>query len=90
MAKQNKSLKLQKCCEMEMELERGCVATAADGTSLNFGVKSGVLTVLQEDMSWMLKIHCVAHWRESAIADAFKSTYFKDVVRTCFVNQGQI
>ena len=75
---------------MEMELEKGCVTTAMDRAFVNFGVKSGALTLLQEDMPWMLKIHCVAHRLELAIAETFKSTYFKDVVRTCFVNLGQV
>lgn len=69
-----------KCEIMGLEIAKSCVATAADGASVNFGVKAGVLTLLQETMPWMLKVHCVAHRLELAIADAFKNTYFKDEV----------
>ena len=68
-----------KCQEMHLELNENCVATAADGASVNFGRHSGVLTTLQSDMPWLVKIHCVAHRLELALNDSLKESYYCEI-----------
>ncbi len=71
---------------MGIDLQKSCAAVAADGASVNFGPQSGVLTRMQQNqMEWLIKIHCVAHRLELAIGDAFKNTYFKNEVHLIFV-----
>lgn len=67
---------------MELELKSCCVAAAADGASINFGKKSGVLPSLQTqlEMPWLIQIHCIAHRLELALKDAFKGSYYEDQV----------
>ena len=66
---------------MRLPIEDSCVGTGADGASVNFGAKKGVLTLLGEKKPWMVKVHCVAHRLELALGQAFKGTYFSDTVR---------
>ena len=73
---------MEKCEKMNINVKASCAAVAADGAAVNFGSKSGVLTRMKEDdMDYLLTIHCVAHRLELALGDAFKNTYFKNVVR---------
>ncbi|XP_041370388.1 zinc finger protein 862-like [Gigantopelta aegis] len=65
---------------MKLDLSSSCVAVAADGASVNFGTKGGVLKKLQNEMPWIKMIHCLAHQLELALSDAFKETYYKDTV----------
>ena len=60
--------------------EENLVAAAADGASVNFGHVNGVLTRLKELSPWLVETHCVAHKFELALKDAFKGTYFSDVI----------
>ena len=64
-----------KCQEMQLDITNSCVATAADGASVNFGKNNGVLNRLQSSMPWFIKIHCVAHRLELALTDALKGSY---------------
>ncbi|XP_065662451.1 zinc finger protein 862-like [Hydra vulgaris] len=48
------------------------VSATADGTCVNFGIYNGVLTQLNKDKMWLIKIHCVNHRIELAIKDAVK------------------
>jgi len=71
---------LQKCQENQLNLTSCLTATAADGASVNFGKKTGVLTQLQEQLAqWMIRLHCIAHRLELCLKDAFKDTYFTQV-----------
>ena len=51
----------------------------ADGASVNFGAKSGLLTRLNNDRGWLVNIHCSNHRIELAIKDAFKNSLFSDI-----------
>lgn len=75
---------MQKCAENDLDLSGCLTATAADGAAVNFGKTNGVLTKLQESVPWMLKVHCVAHRLELCLKDAFKGTYFEQVLYCCF------
>lgn len=65
---------------MDLSLERSCIAMAADGASVNFGSQSGVMVRMQRELPWMLKFHCVAHKLELALNDAFKGSYYTQVI----------
>ena len=55
------------------------VAFCADGASVNMGVHHGLVALLQEDMPWMVAIHCLNHRLELAAKDAIKNSYMTDV-----------
>ena len=55
------------------------VSCTADGASVNFGEKSGLLTRLEKDRDWFLKVHCVNHRIELAVKHAFKDSKFEKV-----------
>lgn len=57
----------------------GCIGAGADGASVNFGQKAGMMKKLQEDIPWLLPVHCVSHRLELAVKDALKATYFDEV-----------
>ena len=70
---------------MGVDVTKSRAPVAADGASVNFGVRSGVFTRIEQDgMGWLVKIHCVVHRLKLVLADSFKGTYFKDVVNTMF------
>ena len=81
---------MEKCGEMGIDVKASCAGVAADGASVNFGSQSGVLTRMkQNDMDYLLTIHCVAHRLELALGDAFNGTYFKNVVNKCIISNLQ-
>ena len=50
----------------------------SDGASVNFGAKTGLMTRLSVQRSWMIKIRCVNHHVELAIKEAiFKQNFTK-------------
>ncbi len=55
------------------------VSATSDGASVNMGKYNGVLTQLERDRPWLLKIHCVNHRIELAVKSAFDIKQFKDV-----------
>ena len=55
------------------------VSCTADGASVNFGEKSGLLTRLGKDRDWLLKVHCANHRIELAVKHAFKDSKFEKV-----------
>ena len=55
------------------------VTCTADGASVNFGAKKGLLTRLNEDRGWLVNIHCANHRVELAVKDAFKSSPFQEI-----------
>ena len=73
----------KKCKEMGLDLNKCCVVLLQ--LQLLMGrqstlVQSGILSRFQTEMPWMLTVHCVAHRLELALKDAFKKTYFVDVI----------
>ena len=48
------------------------VSMCADGASTNMGCKRGALTVLKQDITWLIIIHCSLHKLELAVKDGFK------------------
>ena len=70
-----------KAQEMGLDMESSCIATTADGASVNFGKHTGVMVQLQEKIPWLIQIHCVAHRLELALKDAFKNSFY--VVEVC-------
>ena len=55
------------------------VSCTADGASVNFGTKNGLLTQLDSDRGWLIKIHCANHRIELAIKDAMKNSSFNEI-----------
>ena len=64
---------------MNITIKRQLVGACADGASVNFGVKSGVLTQLKSEQPSLVAVHCTAHRLELALKDAFSGTYFNEV-----------
>lgn len=58
-----------------VEWKKNLIGFGADGASINFGRKEGIYTKLNDEMPWLLGVHCVAHRLELAAKDAFKNTY---------------
>lgn len=54
------------------------VSSTADGANVNTGIYNGLLTQLQDERPWMLKIHCVNHRIELSVKDAMDTAYFKE------------
>ncbi|XP_065640532.1 zinc finger protein 862-like [Hydra vulgaris] len=48
------------------------ICATADGASVNFGIHKGVLSQLQQNRPWLIKVHCINHRIELAVKDAFK------------------
>ena len=59
----------------------GWIGAGADGASVNFGVRNGMMAQLRNEIPWLVAVHCVAHRLELAIKDAFKNSYFSLQVR---------
>lgn len=70
------------CQKMELNIQKSCIASAADGASVNFGKDNGVLPLLTNrmDMPWLIKIHCIAHRLELALKDAFEDSFYQKEV----------
>ena len=70
------------CQKMNLDLQKSCIAAAADGASVNFGKDNGVLPLLarHQDMPWLIKIHCIAHRLELALKDAFAESFYQQEV----------
>ena len=51
------------------------VAGGADGAGCNFGKHIGMMTMLKEEVPWLLSVHCFAHRLELAAADAFSGIF---------------
>nr|XP_047143305.1 zinc finger protein 862-like [Hydra vulgaris] len=47
------------------------ICATADGASVNFGAHINVLSQMQQNRPWLIKIHCINHRIELAIKDAF-------------------
>ena len=64
------------------DYESKLVGCTADGASVNFGEYTGLLTRLDENRGWLIRIHCANHRIELAIKDAFKDSVFTKVDTT--------
>lgn len=51
----------------------------ADGASVNSGDKQGVRALVQEELSWVVFVWCMAHRLELALKDSLSDTFFKEV-----------
>ena len=51
----------------------------ADGASVNSGDKQGVQALVQEELSWVVFVWCMAHRLELALKDSLSDTFFKEV-----------
>ena len=56
------------------------VSCTADGASVNFGRISGLLTRLDNDRGWLIKIHCANHRVELSVKDAFEQSTFTSIL----------
>ena len=72
------------------------ISVCADGASVNMGIYHGALTMIKEDIPWIIKIHCALHCLELAIKDACLSydhfTQVNDMlvsIYTMFKNSGK-
>ena len=61
--------------DFKMEL----VCCTSDCASVNFGAKTGLMTRLSVQRSWMVKIHCANHRIELAIKEAIAEAKFSKV-----------
>jgi hypothetical protein len=61
------------------DYNRRLVGFLSDGASVNFGRKSGLLTLLRQQSPWIIGFHCMNHRLELAIRDACKESLFDDV-----------
>ena len=61
------------------QLKESCIAGGADGTAINFGSHTGVLTCIMADVPWLVRICCVAHCLQLAVKDAYKGTNFEEI-----------
>ena len=50
-----------------------------DGASVNSGDKQGVRALVQEELSWVVFVWCMAHRLELALKDSLSDTFFKEV-----------
>lgn len=57
------------------------VGFMSDGASVNFGAKGGLLSKLQNEqqMPWLVGIHCLNHRLELAVKDAFSGTALSEI-----------
>ncbi|KAG8175303.1 hypothetical protein JTE90_008313 [Oedothorax gibbosus] len=51
----------------------GVFVFVGDEAAVNFGVRNGIATKLQEDIQWMIKVHCAGHRIELALKDVAKT-----------------
>lgn len=57
------------------------IGFGADGASVNMGVKKGLAQLLREDqIPWLVSVHCFNHRLELAVKDSFSRTYFDDII----------
>ena len=56
------------------------VSCTADGASVNFGRISGLLTRLDNDRGWLIKIHCANHRVELSVKDVFEQSTFTSIL----------
>lgn len=57
-----------------VEWKSHIVAGGADGASVNFGPKSGLMKIIRDEVPWLVSIHCVAHRLELAVKDSLETT----------------
>ena len=50
-----------------------------DGAAVNLGVTRGLAAQLQEDMPWLVAIHCLNHRLELGVKDALAKTYIDEI-----------
>ena len=62
------------------EWQSKLVGFGSDGAAVMMGVKSGVATLLKNDVPWLVEIHCLAHRLELAIKECLKGTYMDNIV----------
>lgn len=56
-----------------MRWESKLVAFGADGTSVNLGKKSGLATLLKQEVPYLVDFHCLPHRLELALLDLHNS-----------------
>ena len=61
------------------------VCLCVDGVAVNLGVRRGVVTLLRENIPWLVAIHCLNHRQELGVKDALKNTYM-DEITTMLIN----
>ena len=63
------------------DYDKKLIGFMSDGASVNFGSKTGLLTKLKQDeqMPWIVGIHCLNHRLELAVKDAFARTAFSQI-----------
>lgn len=62
------------------DFETKMIGFMADGASVNMGEVNGLSGRLkrENDMPWLISVHCLNHRLELAVKDAFSGTYIKD------------
>ena len=74
-----KSTLLETFAKYDIDLTHKIVGFMADGASVNFGRKNGLVALLKNPCPWLIAVHCFNHRLELAAKDAFKKTYFENI-----------
>ena len=61
------------------DLSHKTVCLCVDGAAVNLGVRHGLAALLQEDMPWLVEIHCFNHRLELGVKDAFAKTNIDEI-----------
>ena len=55
------------------------VCLCVDGAAVNLGHRHGVAALLQEDVPWLVAIHCLNHRLELGVKNALTKTYMDEI-----------
>ena len=62
-----------------MEKKHKLIGVGADGANVNLGSKKGLVKLIQEEVPWLIGVHCLKHRLELNVRDAFKKTHIENV-----------
>ena len=66
--------------DVDMSLKGNLICVCADGASVNMGAKKGLVALLRNDeMPWLIGMHCLNHRLELAAKNAFEDTYLNEI-----------
>ncbi|XP_014669333.1 PREDICTED: zinc finger protein 862-like [Priapulus caudatus] len=66
--------------DVDMSVKGKLVCVCADGAAVNMGVKKGLIALLRNDeMPWLIGMHCLNHRLELASKNAFENTYMDEI-----------
>ena len=56
------------------------VTISVDGAAVNLGACQGLAALLRQELPWLVTVHCLNHWLELAVKNAFANTYMDEVL----------